>query len=250
MMRIFILLIFTFTSSLGHATDSIVGDISSKTVSINTTFTGSDILIFGSIKRSNNEKIIPSDIIIEVLGPKANITIREKEKKFGIWVNSNPQKIYDSPSFYSILYTKNLENILSPAEQNNNQIGEKQFFDSTNSSQSYREAVSAKIRIKVKEGSYMFTNDPIIVEDDTLFSARVSLPASLIEGDYKTKIYLVQKGKVIDFSSDIIKVRKIGLEKWLYRTAHEQSLFYGVFSILLALLFGWGASTLFRRYQK
>ena len=109
--RFSILVLLTFAGIAVQASDTIVGGISSKSISINTTFTGSDILIFGSIKRTGGDKIIPSDIIIEVLGPKTNLTVRKKQKIFGIWVNRNPIKIYNSPSFYSILYTKDPEKI-------------------------------------------------------------------------------------------------------------------------------------------
>ena len=244
-------LVFLMTPFIAvEASDTIVGGLSSKNISINTTFTGSKILIFGSIKRNSSEKIIPSQIIVEVLGPNTDITIRKKKKIFGIWVNSDPTKIYNSPSFYSLLFTDKPEKILDQAELEKTSIGKKQFFNSKNKEQSYIDAVHAKIRIKTKEGSYIFDNNPIVIKDQTLFSAQVLLPANLTEGDYKTQIHLVQSGKVISSFTDIIKVRKIGVEKWLYKMAHEQPLLYGLFSIFLALFFGWSAETLFRKFQK
>ena len=179
-----------------------------------------------------------------------NITIRKKKKIFGIWVNSNPNKISDSPSFYSLLFTEKPENILSDSELTKSSIGKRKFFKSNIQDPSYTDAINAKIRIRSEEGSYIFDNDPITLKDETLFSTKVSLPSNLIEGDYKIKIYLVQDKKLINLSTDIIEVRRVGLERWLHKIAHEQSLFYGMFSIFLALFFGWGASTLFRRFQK
>ena len=250
MRHILAIFVFVVSSMTLLANDTIVGGLSSKSVSINTTFTGSNILIFGSIKRSNNEKIIPSNVIIEIIGPKTNITVRKKKKIFGIWVNSNPNKISDSPSFYSLLFTEKPENILSDSELTKSSIGKRKFFKSNIQDPSYTDAINAKIRIRSEEGSYIFDNDPITLKDETLFSTKVSLPSNLIEGDYKIKIYLVQDKKLINLSTDVIEVRRVGLERWLHKIAHEQSLFYGMFSIFLALFFGWGASTLFRRFQK
>ena len=251
MIRIIVPLILFFVSaSIGLANDTIVRGLSSKSISINTTFTGSDIIIFGSIKRADNELIVPSNIIIEVLGPEIDIIVRKKKKMFGIWVNSDPNKISNSLSFYSLLYTEKPQNILNASELTKASLGKDKFFKSDNLSQSYIDAVNATIRIKSKDGFYLFDNEPIILKDETLFSAKISLPANLTEGDYETKIHLIQNGKIIDSSSDIIQVRKIGLEEWLYKTAHDQSLLYGLFSIFLALFFGWSASTLFRRFQK
>ena len=248
MIRFCILLFFTALSTPVYPSDTIVGGLSSKSISINTTFTGSDLLIFGSIKRHGMENVIPSNIIIEILGPPINITIREKKKVLGIWVNTNPIQVSNSPSFYSLLYTKKPELILNKTEMEKTPIGKNHFFYPKISDTAYIDAIKASIRIKSKEGFYFFENVPIILKDDTLFSARISLPANLVEGDYKVKIHLIQNKKIINSSTDIIEVRKVGLERWLYSTAHEQSLFYGIFSIFLALLFGWGASSLFRRF--
>ncbi len=250
MIRLYALFLYFLSLTIVQASDTIVGGLSSKNIDINTTFTGSDILIFGSIKRKNDGEIVKSDIIIEVLGPKLNLTVRKKKKMFGIWINSNPIKIYDSPSFYTLIYTKKPSEILTEQEQKHFKIGTKKFFKSSDSEIDYVDAVNAKIRIRRKSGSYVFNSNSINLKDETLFSARVSLPANLNEGDYETKMYLVQNKKIINYSTDIIKVRKIGLEKWLYKTAHNQPLFYGLFSIFLALFFGWSASTLFRRFQK
>ena len=71
-----------------EAKDSVIGGLSTRNISINTTFTGSDILVFGTIKRNTSKKIVPSDIIIEVFGPATEITVRRKKKylEFGLIV--------------------------------------------------------------------------------------------------------------------------------------------------------------------
>ena len=250
-MKSFLTLLFLLTASVAtvQAKDTVIGGLSTRNVSINTTFTGSNILIFGTIKRGDSEEIVPSDIIIEVFGPETNITVRRKKKIFGIWVNSDPIKINNSPSFYSIVSTNKIDDILKKSEQLKLKIGRTQFFESKNSHSNYIEAINAQLRIKNKDGYYSFNNPPVKVKETSLFSASISLPANLTEGDYKTKIHLIQKGEVTNTSIDTIRVRKVGLERWLYKTAHNSPLFYGIFSVLLALFSGWGASTIFRRFQ-
>ena len=135
-------------------------------------------------------------------------------------------------------------------EKSNLKIGKSQFFNLENSDPNYLQAINAQLRIKNKEGSYNFNNPPVKLKDNSLFSASIALPANLTEGNYVIKIHLIQNGKLINTSEDIIQVRKIGLEKWLYETAHNSPLFYSVFSILLALFSGWGASAVFRRFQQ
>ena len=239
-MKTILILLFFLTASVVtvKAKDSVIRELSTRNISINTTFNGSDILIFGTIKRNSSEKNIPSDIIIEVFGPETEITVRKKKKIFGIWVNSDPVKINNSPSFYSIVSTNKLEDILKKDAQSKSKIGKSQFFDSKNSDPNYVEAINAQLRIKNKEGDYNFNNPSVKLKESSLFSARIVLPANLTEGDYKTKIHLIQRGKVTSTSVDTIRVRKVGLEKWLYKTAHNSPLFYGIFSVLLALFSG------------
>jgi uncharacterized protein (TIGR02186 family) len=230
-----------------YASDEVVSDLSAESISINTSFNGSEILIFGSIKRDNN-LLIPSNIIIELIGSNVPVIVRKKKKIFGIWVNSDPVEIAKSPSYYSLLYTKRPELILTKLEQKKAGIGRQKFANSDTASQAYNNAIDAIIRIKSNDGSYQL-GKAISLKNETLFSATVSLPSNLTEGNYKTIIHLVQNKKIINSSNGIIRVRKIGLEKWLYNFAHEKPLFYGVFSVLLALFSGWSASAIFRRFQ-
>ena len=87
------------------ASDEILSGLSENKISITTSFTGSELLVFGSIKRDTSTSVRDSDVIIEIIGPELPITVRKKRKVLGIWVNTNPVKINDSPSFYAILHT-------------------------------------------------------------------------------------------------------------------------------------------------
>ena len=51
--NLILILIFVLNTEV-NAKDNVVGDLSQKSVSINATFEGSSILIFGAIKRDNS----------------------------------------------------------------------------------------------------------------------------------------------------------------------------------------------------
>ena len=78
------------------------------------------------------------------------------------------------------------------------------------------------------------------------FSTSVQLPANLTEGDYKTRFFLTRRGRVIDSHETVIAVQKVGLERFLFRLAHDQPLIYGLMSLAIAIAAGWGASAAFR----
>jgi len=44
-----------------------------------------------------------------------------------------------------------------------------------------------------------------------------------------------------------LRVTKTGFEQAITDAAHEAPFFYGVFSVVLAVITGWGASLIFRR---
>jgi hypothetical protein len=73
----------------------------------------------------------------------------------------------------------------------------------------------------------------------------VALPANLTEGEYKVRLFITRDGAVVDTHEEIITVNKDGLERWIYSLAHEQPLLYGLLSLVLAIVAGWGASAAF-----
>ena len=231
------------------ASDEILSGLSENKISITTSFTGSELLVFGSIKRDTSTSVRDSDVIIEIIGPELPITVRKKRKVLGIWVNTDPVKINDSPSFYAILHTNFPELILEQEELRKYNIGAIRQLSSRVSDPEDKDVVEAIIRIKKANKTYQISNDPIELNKETLFSASLTLPANLIEGDYRAVLHLVQDKRVVDNSVQIITVSKIGVEKWLYEFAYEKPFFYGIFSIILALILGWGGSVIFRKIQ-
>jgi hypothetical protein len=76
------------------------------------------------------------------------------------------------------------------------------------------------------------------------------LPANLVEGEYAVRMFITRDGIVVDKHEETIVVIKDGLERWLYNLAHEQPLIYGLLSLLLAVVAGWGASAAFAMFRR
>ena len=104
----------------------------------------------------------------------------------------------------------------------------------------------ALIRIRTENGLYALLESAVEVQEQTLFRASISLPANLTEGDYLTRIFLARDGEVVAQYETEIDVRKVGLERYLFTLAHQQPLIYGLMSLAIAILAGWGASAFFR----
>ena len=102
------------------------------------------------------------------------------------------------------------------------------------------------MRLRTADDSYVVREGSVILTQSTLFRADVALPANLIEGAYRVRIFLVRDGVVVDTLERRINVQKTGLERVFTRLAKDEPLVYGALSLLLAVGAGWGASTIFR----
>jgi hypothetical protein len=72
-------------------------------VAITTTFDGSEILIFRRGQaRGPDPRVRRSEVVITVAGPSEPVTVRRKERRFGIWVNTDAVDVDSAPSFYAV----------------------------------------------------------------------------------------------------------------------------------------------------
>jgi len=232
--------------------EEIVLGLSRDEVAITATFDGSDILIFGAIKR---EEPVPTGselgVIVTVAGPDEHITVRRKARLFGIWVNAEAVEIDQAPTFYAVATNAPLSEILDPEEDVNTRISIRKAIQSVGAAEDGSEAFTdALIRIRAGEELYQVLEGQVDLEADTLFRTTVELPANLTEGDYATEIYLTRDGQIIDLYRTSIPVKKVGLERWLYNLAHENALLYGLMSLAIAIFSGWAASAVFTAFRR
>lgn len=225
----------------------IVGALSQNRVSLTANFSGTEILIFGAIRQdaARIEEDAPFDIIIVVEGPREPVAIRRKERRFGIWVNTDVAWMGSVPSFYAVATTGPLAQILSADEDARLRISPAQAIrpEQLTGGGGDPEAFSeALLRLRAQAEAYLVLDRWVFLDRDILFRANVRLPANLTEGAYTTRMYLVREGQVVHQFRTAIFVRKEGLERWLSQMAYDQPLLYGLMALLLALVAGWGAS--------
>jgi uncharacterized protein (TIGR02186 family) len=229
--------------------EEVVLGLSSDTVSINTNFDGSEILIFGAVKRDAPfPETPPLEVIVTVSGPSEPVTVRRKEKRFGIWVNTDSVEIDSAPSFYSVSTSAMLRDVLSDTEDVRNRISIPRAIRSVGAPSAIIDSetfTQALIRIKSSTQQYQLNENSVSVDEQTLFRTAISLPAALTEGDYQTRIFLTRGGSVVASYDTSIYVRKVGLERWLFTLSREHAFFYGLLSLAIAVFAGWGASAVF-----
>ena len=65
---------------------------------------------------------------------------------------------------------------------------------------------------------------------------------------YTVEIYLINEDNLLSFQSIPIYVNQIGISADISKYAHQQSLLYGIFSVIIALIIGWIANYLFTKF--
>jgi uncharacterized protein (TIGR02186 family) len=252
MMRFLLICALAVCAALPARAEEIVVGLSRAEVAITATFDGSDILIFGAVKR---DEPAPQDdelgVIVTVAGPDMPVTVRRKDRRLGIWVNTESVDIEVAPSFYAVATNQPLDQILSEKEDVNTRISTKRAIRSIGPSElgsiNFAEAL---IRIREASGLYQTLPEGVWVKDDTLFRTLIAMPANLTEGVYEIEIYLTRGGRIVDLYNTDIQVKKVGLERWLYNLAHENAVLYGLMSLAIAIAAGWGASAIFTALRR
>jgi len=238
------LLVLMLVAALPARAEEIVMGLSADQVAITATFNGSDILVFGAVKRDAPPPPGPPlEVIVTVSGPLTPVTVREKERIAGIWINHAAITVDAAPSFYAVATTAPLSEILTDTEDLRHSISIPRAIRSVGHEvENSGDFAEALIRIRESEGLYRVMEGAVELDEDTLFRTSVDLPANLVEGLYITRIFLTRDGLVLDDFQTAITVEKVGLERWLFNLAQAQPFLYGLLSLILAVAAGWGAS--------
>ena len=223
--------------------------MSKDRVDITTSFNGSDILLFGAIKREAPiPEGAPLEVIVTVSGPLEEVTVRRKAKRFGIWVNTDAVQVDSAPSFYAVASSAPLADALTDVEDLRHQISIPRAIRAVGETAHVADVENfseSLIRIRSSKGQYQLLEEQVAVDSQTLFRTSIQLPSALVEGDYTTRIFLTRDGKVISQLETSIDVDKVGLERWLFDLSRQNAALYGLMSLAIAVFAGWGASAIF-----
>lgn len=251
MIRALTLGLMLLALALPARAEEVVAGLSQSRVALTATFDGSEILVFGAIRRDTPiaDDAAPMHVIVTIQGPSAPLSVWRKARRGGIWVNTDEVRIRQAPSFYAVATSAPFAEVITPEEDLRHRVSVPRAIRALGAvleeTPLFTEAL---IRIREDEGVYQLLEGEVAIERETLFRTTISLPSSLTEGTYATRIFLTRGGVVIDRYETAIVVRKVGIERLLYQLAHDQPVIYGSLAVLIAVLLGWAASMLFRRF--
>jgi len=229
----------------------LVPDVSQRRIDIIYSFTGAELLLFGAILYPGGR--VPdgrADIVVVLRGPAEPILVREKRKIAGIWMNADSARFRSMPSFYAVASSRPLSGLVNDRTAAIYELG----VDNLQLSPSSLEAADEQKRfegglvdLKRRGGFYVENAKGVEITDDVLYRARIDVPARVPVGKYTAETFLIQDGRVLAVAVRDIEIDKSGFERFVAMSAQRHSILYGLCAVAISLLFGWGASILFRR---
>ena len=100
--------------------------ISRHQVLVNSNFTGTSIVLFGTVEPdtpTSRRRAAGYDVVVTVTGPRQTIVERRKERVLGIWTNIGSRTFLNVPSYLAVLSNQPFEQITNPETVRQLQLG-------------------------------------------------------------------------------------------------------------------------------
>ena len=222
----------------------LVADLSNHLVAITTGFAGTEVLLFGALES-------PGDVVVVVRGPTQSVTMHRKARVAGIWMNTASMTFESAPSFYAINASAPLEEISTPSVRQRHEMGLDALDAhlpraraSPNVAAEWRDAL---LRAKQRRGLYSRDVGTVTFLGARLFRSNIYFPSNVPTGSYTVDVFLLRDGRVVSAQTTPLIVSKVGVEADVFDFAHERSALYGFIAVLIALMAGWMAHTIFKK---
>jgi len=235
--------------------EQLVVALSTHQVQINSSFVGTDLVLFGAIERDDKTVARSGkyDIVVRVTGPPQTEVTRRKSRVLGIWVNSESRVFLDAPGYLAMLSNRPINGIAGPEVLRRYRIGLENVtlpqlisgdIGDVPLNDPFRMAF---LRLNRELRLYREAPDAVTFFAPHLFRAAIRIPANVPVGTYIVDVFLFSEGVMLGTSNSAIEIQKVGFEQFVASSAHEHGFLYGLATAGLALLTGWIASVVFRR---
>jgi uncharacterized protein (TIGR02186 family) len=235
--------------------ERLIVSVSNHRVTVTPNYSGEELVLFGSVERDADTPPGRTnyDLVVTVIGPRADMVTRRKERRFGIWINSDYRQFLQVPSYLALFSNRPFDQIASPEVQRRQQLGLNNVLLMQRVSGDYADVVpddvfrSAFVRLRTEHGLYREATSAVTFLTPTLFRTTIPLPAEVPIGTYNVEIKLFTDGALVTKADTAFEIVKVGFEQFVANTARQNGLAYGLVTAAMALMTGWMASIVFRR---
>ncbi|MEM1306053.1 MAG: TIGR02186 family protein, partial [Pseudomonadota bacterium] len=210
----------------GPEATRVEADVSTRSVAITSSFTGVEIVVFGAVDNAKTPGPEAGlfEIVVAVAGEPTRTIVRKKERRVGIWLNTEAIAFETVPSYYAVASTRPLDEIADESVLDKNAIGFASIpFEPETSAagapaiapadlKAYRDAI-----VRLKQRERLFQKDPygVVFVGRNLFRTTIDLPANVPVGPLEARIFLFRNGALVDTFQTEVTLARSGLERYL-----------------------------------
>jgi uncharacterized protein (TIGR02186 family) len=251
---------FALALSAVFATDDaraerLIVSVSNHRVTVTPNYAGEELVLFGSVEKDDKTPANRNnyDLVVTVSGPRADMVTRRKERKFGIWVNTDYRQFLKVPTYLALFSNRPFEAIAPPEVQRRQQLGLNNVLLMQRVGPDYADVVpndafrSAFVRLRLQHGLYREATSAVTFLTPTLFRTGIPLPGEVPIGTYDVDIKLFADGALVTRTDTAFEIVKVGFEQFVANTARQNGFTYGLVTAFMALMTGWMASIVFRK---
>lgn len=237
---------------LGGARDPIlVPEVSQHEVEVRQGFTGTELLLYGAILDPAGTRAGRDyDIVVVLKGPTQSITVREKQRHAGIWINADSAEFRSAPSFYAVAASRPITSIVDPRTAAIYELGlpflQLSPIGTIDPAEQIRFSAGLA-SMMMASGLYQEDTGGVQVKEQVLYQARIALPSNVQTGTYTAETFAITRGRVVASATARVEVRKRGFERVIADFAQDNGLVYGLLAVTLSVGMGWIAGRLFTR---
>ena len=244
-----IILLASATPASAQRDPILVPEVSQHEVRVRQGFTGTELLLFGAIlDPAGTRSARGYDVVVVLKGPAQAISLREKAKIGGIWINAASTDFRSAPSYFAVAASRPVDQIVDEKTAAIYEFGTRFIQLSPTGEIDPEEQArfsSGLVDFKQRQGLYKEDMNGVSISEQVLYQARISLPSNVTTGTYTAETFAVADGRVVSSAVAEVEVRKVGFERLVEIFSQENSFFYGLLAVALSVSMGWMAGRLF-----
>lgn len=230
------------------------GDAFSLTCNVNHSYIPINIFYHGDTVSVKGEVDAGNDLIIKITSPEENASFSKKAKVGSMfWMNKERLLLRKINKVYMLYSSQKLDKIINENDRDRYTLGYEALEKKIEMTPPEDKDVWFKEFVRLKEGSKSYT-----VSDGTItvtpssngrnyYKLLVKWPSQAPSGKYKVDVYAVKNGAVVDMAGGSLNVEQVGIVRTLANMAENNGALYGIISVVVALVGGFGIGMVFRK---
>src|SRR5258707_13194977 len=216
--------------------ERLIVSVSNHRVTVTPNYSGEELVLFGSVEKdaSTPASRTAYDLVVTVSGPRADMVTRRKERRFGIWINTDYRQFLKVPGYLALFANRPFDAIASPELARRQQLGLDNVLLTQRVGPDYADVVPndafrrAFIRLQTQHGLYREDTTAVTFLTPTLFRTGIPLPAQVPIGTYEVEIKLFSDGALVTRTETAFEIDKVGFEQFVATNARQNGFVYGL----------------------